>query len=93
MPDPYKDAKELGLYKEISDHKYKSVSANTIVDRILKSRALYEERQKVKGVKGLGEEAVKKREELEAKALKRRLDRTGVQADGAADDEDEGGEQ
>ena len=66
--DPYVDAKKLGIFREIMDHEYAHVNAATIVDRILKSRAMYEERQRVKGVKGLGEEAVRKREEEERKA-------------------------
>ncbi|KAH0364835.1 phosphoethanolamine, partial [Aureobasidium melanogenum] len=63
--DFYTDAKELGIYKEIPSHPYSHVNADSIVARILKSRELYEERQRVKGVKGIGEEAVSRREEME----------------------------
>ncbi|CAD0088262.1 unnamed protein product [Aureobasidium mustum] len=63
--DFYTDAKEMGIYKEISSHPYSHVNADSIVARILKSRELYEERQRVKGVKGIGEEAVRRREEME----------------------------
>lgn len=63
--DPYADAKKLGLYKEVPSHPYAHISATEIVGRILKSREMYEERQRVKGVKGIGEEAVRRREEME----------------------------
>ncbi|KAG9683887.1 phosphoethanolamine, partial [Aureobasidium melanogenum] len=63
--DFYTDAKEMGIYKEISSHPYSHVNADSIVARILKSRELYEERQRVKGVKGIGEEAVRRREQME----------------------------
>ena len=63
--DPYTDAKEMGILREVASHPYSHVNATEIVNRILKSRALYEERQRVKGVKGIGEEAVRRREEME----------------------------
>jgi len=63
--DPYTDAKALGLFREIQAHSYAHVNAAEIVGRILKSREQYEERQRVKGVKGIGEEAVRRREEME----------------------------
>ena len=63
--DPYVDAKALGLYKEIPDHPYSHINADQIVDRILKSRAMFEERQRVKGVKAIGEEGVRRREQME----------------------------
>lgn len=63
--DPYTAPKELGIYKEIGDHAFSSVNAEEIVQRILKSRAMYEERQRIKGVKGVGEGAQKLREALE----------------------------
>lgn len=72
--DPYLDTKVLGIYKEISTHKYAHINAEEIVNRILKSREMYEERQRVKGVKGIGEEAVRRREQMEKeKAEKDRL--------------------
>lgn len=55
----------MGLLREVSEHHFSHVNATEIVDRILKSRAMYEERQRVKGVKGIGEEAVRRREALE----------------------------
>jgi ethanolamine-phosphate cytidylyltransferase len=66
--DPYDAARKLELFVEIQSHDFAHVNAGEIVDRILKSRALYEERQRVKGVKGLGEDAVLQREILEAQA-------------------------
>jgi len=70
--DPHMFSKELGIYREVELPHSEYVDADGIVDRILKSRAMYEERQRVKGVKGLGEEAVRRREimEEEAKQLK-----------------------
>ncbi|KAF1988080.1 hypothetical protein K402DRAFT_352897 [Aulographum hederae CBS 113979] len=66
--DPYKAAKELGIFQEVPAHAFQHVNAGEIVERILKSRAMYEERQRVKGVKNVGEEAVRKREDMEREA-------------------------
>jgi ethanolamine-phosphate cytidylyltransferase len=66
--DPYMAAKALNIFSEIPAHDYQHVNAGEIVDRILKSRARYEERQRVKGVKGLGEDATRRREVLEQEA-------------------------
>ncbi|TGO07568.1 hypothetical protein BTUL_0264g00010 [Botrytis tulipae] len=63
--DPYIAAKEMGIYREIGNHEFAFVNAGQIVQRILKSRDMYEERQRVKGVKGVGEEAQRTRERLE----------------------------
>jgi ethanolamine-phosphate cytidylyltransferase len=63
--DPYTPAKSLGIFHEVPAHEFQHVNAGEIVERIMKSRAMYEERQRVKGVKGLGEEAVKRREDME----------------------------
>jgi ethanolamine-phosphate cytidylyltransferase len=72
--DFYADAREMGVFKEIESHAYSHVHAGSIVERIMKSRSLYEERQRAKGVKGVGEEAVRRREMLEKeKAEKERL--------------------
>ena len=46
--------------------RWAGVNAGQIVQRIMKSRDMYEERQRVKGVKGIGEEAQRTREKLEA---------------------------
>ncbi|KAF4553317.1 Cytidylyltransferase-like protein 3 [Elsinoe fawcettii] len=76
--DPYADAKSLGLYKEVGPHSYSEINASSIVSRILKSREMYEERQRVKGVKGIGEEAVRRREQLERE--KEEQDRKDLEA-------------
>lgn len=69
--DPYRFVKALGLYREIPSHKYANIDATEIAQRIMKSRDLYEERQRAKGVKGIGEEAVRRREELERQQAER----------------------
>lgn len=69
--DPYVAAKEMGIYKEIGKHDFSNVNAEQIVQRILKSRAMYEERQRVKGVKGVGEEAQRRRERMEEEQKKK----------------------
>ena len=66
--DPYTAPKAMGIFCEVGEHEYQSVNAGTIVQRIMRSRDMYEERQRVKGVKGIGEEAVKRREEMEREA-------------------------
>ena len=66
--DPYTAPKAMGIFREVGEHDYQSVNAGTIVQRIMRSRDMYEERQRVKGVKGIGEEAVKRREEMEKAA-------------------------
>ena len=66
--DPYVAAKTLGIYNEIGNHDFQSVNAGEIVQRIMKSRAMYEERQRIKGEKAAGEEAVKRRERMETEA-------------------------
>ena len=63
--DPYSAPRQLDIFRQIGSHSFQNVNAGEIVQRIMKSRALYEERQLMKGVKGLGEEEVRRREELE----------------------------
>jgi ethanolamine-phosphate cytidylyltransferase len=63
--DPYTAPKEIGIYQEIGQHEFSGVNAGQIVQRILKSRDMYEERQRIKGVKGIGEEAQRRREKME----------------------------
>jgi ethanolamine-phosphate cytidylyltransferase len=63
--DPYTAPKEMGIYKEIGQHAYAGVNAGEIVQRIMKSRDMYEERQRVKGAKAIDENAHKLRERLE----------------------------
>ncbi|KAL8631776.1 hypothetical protein Q9189_002474 [Teloschistes chrysophthalmus] len=66
--DPYAAAKDLGIYHQIGNHDFQHVNAGEIVQRILRSRQLYEERQKKKGEKGAGEEAVRRRQQMEEDA-------------------------
>ena len=63
--DPYQAPKELGIFTQIGDHDFGHVNAGEIVQRILKSREAFIERQRKKGEKGIAEEAVKRREEME----------------------------
>ncbi|KAI0505933.1 phosphoethanolamine cytidylyltransferase-like protein [Xylaria bambusicola] len=63
--DPYTAPKKMGIFREISSHRFRDVNAGSIVQRILKSRDLYEERQRKKGVKAVGEAAQRQREILE----------------------------
>jgi ethanolamine-phosphate cytidylyltransferase len=63
--DPYTAPREMGIYQEIGQHEFSGVNAGQIVQRILRSRDMYEERQRVKGVKGIGEEAQSRREKME----------------------------
>jgi ethanolamine-phosphate cytidylyltransferase len=69
--DPYTAPKEMGIYREIGNHEFAGVNAGEIVQRILKSRDMYEERQRVKGVKGIGEEAQRRRERMEEEQKKK----------------------
>jgi ethanolamine-phosphate cytidylyltransferase len=70
--DPYLETKAMGIFREVGDHPFKDVNASQIVQRIMKSREMYEERQRAKGIKGIGEEAVRRREEMERDADRRR---------------------
>lgn len=63
--NPYADAKELGLLRSIDSHRWDDISASKIVDRILKRRLDFEERQRKKGVKAVLEEELKITENLE----------------------------
>ncbi len=68
--DVYSAPKEMEIYREIGDHDFQTVNASEIVQRILRSRERYEERQRKKGAKGIGEEAVKRREQMESDATR-----------------------
>lgn len=50
--DPYKLPKELGIFKTI-ETKYSNVTYNTIIERIVKNRLAYEERNRKKEAKEL----------------------------------------
>ncbi|KAF2785636.1 hypothetical protein K505DRAFT_380776 [Melanomma pulvis-pyrius CBS 109.77] len=66
--DPYAPSKALNLYREIDNHDFQNVNAGEIVERIMKGRAMYEARQRMKGEKGMTEEAEKRRQDLEMEA-------------------------
>ena len=66
--DPYAECREMGIFREVGSHVFQSVNAAEIVERIMKSRAMYEERQRKKGEKAVGEDAVRRRELLEGEA-------------------------
>ena len=63
--DPYTHAKEMGILREIEGHPYAHVNAGDIVQRIMKGRQAFEERQRRKGEKAIGEEAARQREIME----------------------------
>ncbi|KAH6641689.1 hypothetical protein F5144DRAFT_507156 [Chaetomium tenue] len=69
--DVYTEPKEMGIYREIGRHEFEDVNAGTIVQRIMKSRDLYEARQKAKGMKADLEAAHKERELLEEEQRKK----------------------
>nr|POF16556.1 ethanolamine-phosphate cytidylyltransferase [Quercus suber] len=72
--DPYADAKSAGVFIETPPHAFQDVNSAQIVQRILDNRIQYEERQRKKGVKNVGEEAQRAREKmkLEQKAMLQR---------------------
>ncbi|KAK5005347.1 hypothetical protein LTR28_007822, partial [Elasticomyces elasticus] len=74
--DPYTAAKSLGVFRQIPAHAFAAVNAESIVGRILESRARYEARQRAKGEKGAAEEAVRRRESLENNQAGRERRRT-----------------
>ncbi|GAB7361547.1 hypothetical protein MBLNU230_g1600t1 [Neophaeotheca triangularis] len=77
--DPYKEAKEMGIFEQVAEHAFQEVNAAHIVKRILNKRAQYEERQRKKGQKGVGEAAVKKREAMEKEAKAAEDERLRIQ--------------
>ena len=68
--DPYTGAKALGIYHEIGNHDFQDVNAGEIVQRILRNRKMYEDRQRAKGEKAATEQAVQRREAMEQEAAK-----------------------
>lgn len=60
--DPYREAKRLDLFEEVPHHEFQDVDAGHIVNRITASRERFEARQRAKGVKAVGEEAIRKKE-------------------------------
>ena len=69
--DPYADAKAMEVFQETSSHRFGDINAEQIVKRILEKRHEYEERQRKKGSKAVGEEAHKRREEMEKERERR----------------------
>jgi ethanolamine-phosphate cytidylyltransferase len=72
--DPYASAKQINIYREIANHNFQYVNAGEIVERIMKGRALYEARQRMKGEKGATEEAEKRRQDLEREQRRREVE-------------------
>lgn len=72
--DPYAVPKAMNIYCEIGDHGFQNVNAAEIVARIMKGRALYEERQRKKGEKGITEDAEKLRQEMEREQRRREVE-------------------
>ncbi|GAD95465.1 phosphoethanolamine [Paecilomyces variotii No. 5] len=60
--DPYTAPKHMGIFKEVPKHDFQDVNAGQIVQRILKSREAFEERQRAKLQKAVVEDAVKQKE-------------------------------
>lgn len=73
--DPYTAPKELGIYREVGEHAFSDVNAGQIVERIMKSREMYEARQRAKGVKAAGEAAAREREILEEEQKQKQAQR------------------
>jgi ethanolamine-phosphate cytidylyltransferase len=72
--DPYAVTKALNIYREIENHEFQNVNAAEIVARIMKGRALYEERQRKKGEKGVSEEVERLRQELEREQRRKEVE-------------------
>lgn len=60
--DPYTAPKRMGIFRETDAHDFQHVNAGEIVERILKSREAYEERQRAKLGKSAVEELAKAKE-------------------------------
>lgn len=73
--DPYTAPKEMGIYREIGPHHFSQVNAGEIVQRIMKSRDMYEARQRAKGVKAEAEAAAREREILEEEQRQKEAER------------------
>ena len=76
--DPYSAAKEMGIYKEIGEHPFSNVNAGEIVERILKGRKAFEDRQRKKGIKAIGEEATGRREQMQREQAEIERQRSAV---------------
>lgn len=73
--DPYTAPKSMGIFREIGAHAFQDVNAGHVVQRIMKSRELYEARQRAKGVKAEVEAAARQREALEEEQRQREAER------------------
>ncbi|UNI21268.1 Ethanolamine-phosphate cytidylyltransferase [Purpureocillium takamizusanense] len=73
--DPYEAPKAMGIYREIGAHAFADVNAGEIVQRIMRSRDMYEARQRAKGVKAEAEAAAREREVLEEEQRRREEER------------------
>ncbi|KAF4957918.1 hypothetical protein FGADI_2747 [Fusarium gaditjirri] len=73
--DPYTAPKAMGIYREIGAHTFAHVNAGEIVQRIMKSRDMYEARQRAKGEKASVEAAAREREILEEEQRKKEAER------------------
>ncbi|GJN78536.1 hypothetical protein PLIIFM63780_002030 [Purpureocillium lilacinum] len=73
--DPYEAPKAMGIYREIGAHAFSEVNAGQIVQRIMRSRDMYEARQRAKGVKAEAEAAAREREVLEEEQRRREAER------------------
>lgn len=73
--DPYTAPKEMGIYRQIGAHAFSEVNAGEIVQRIMKSRDMYEARQRAKGVKSGIEAAARQREILEEEQRQKEAER------------------
>lgn len=74
--DPYTAPKAMGIYQEIGEHAFSEVNAGEIVQRIMKSRDMYEARQRAKGMKAEVESAAREREMMEEEQRKREAERS-----------------
>ncbi|KAK7404105.1 choline phosphate cytidylyltransferase [Neonectria punicea] len=74
--DPYTAPKAMGIYREIGEHTFADVNAGQIVQRIMKSRDMYEARQRAKGMKAEVEEAAREREIMEEEQRQREVERS-----------------
>jgi ethanolamine-phosphate cytidylyltransferase len=73
--DPYTAPKAMGIYREIGEHTFAHVNAGEIVQRIMKSRDMYEARQRAKGEKASVEAAARQREIMEEEQRKKEAER------------------
>lgn len=74
--DPYQAAKAMGIYRAVGEHAFSDVNAGQIVQRIMRSRDMYEARQRAKGVKAGVEAAAREREVLEEEQRRREGERS-----------------